>query len=178
MERLRPRGVAELGERLRRDLPDSLPSEVKLPTDLIQGTGVAVQKPEPELDDPLLSRGQGVKNGFQLLFEHGEARGLLRCHGIIVPDEIPEVGVFRLPEGGLQRERVRYGKDLSHPLGGHPQLCADLLGQRGSRPRSCVRSRRARPSLWMSPDTFTGMRMVRDCSAMALVMAWRIHHVA
>jgi hypothetical protein len=43
MELLRPRGVAELGERLRRDLPDSLPSEVELATDLIEGSGMAVQ---------------------------------------------------------------------------------------------------------------------------------------
>jgi hypothetical protein len=43
MELLRPRGVAELGERLRRNLPDSLPSEVELPTDLIEGSGMAVQ---------------------------------------------------------------------------------------------------------------------------------------
>ena len=43
MELLRPRGVAELGERLRRDLPDSLPSEVELPADLIEGSGMAVQ---------------------------------------------------------------------------------------------------------------------------------------
>ena len=43
MELLRPRGVAELGESLRRNLPDSLPSEVELPTDLIEGSGMAVQ---------------------------------------------------------------------------------------------------------------------------------------
>ena len=48
----------------------------------------------------------------------------------------------------------------------------------GSRPRSCSSSRWMRPSLLMTSTMCTGMRMVRAWSAMARVMAWRIHHVA
>ena len=48
----------------------------------------------------------------------------------------------------------------------------------GSRPRSCSSSRWMRPSLLITSTMCTGMRMVRAWSAMARVMAWRIHHVA
>ena len=48
----------------------------------------------------------------------------------------------------------------------------------GSRPSSCIRSRWARLTLLMYSVMWTGMRMTRDWSAMARVMACRIHHVA
>ena len=48
----------------------------------------------------------------------------------------------------------------------------------GSRPSSCTSWREVRMSLLMVSIMCTGMRMVRAWSAMARVMAWRIHHVA
>ena len=48
----------------------------------------------------------------------------------------------------------------------------------GSRPSSCTSWRLVRISLLMVSIMCTGMRMVRAWSAMARVMAWRIHHVA
>ena len=48
----------------------------------------------------------------------------------------------------------------------------------GSRPRSCSSWRWARITLLMVSTMCTGMRMVRAWSAMARVMAWRIHQVA
>jgi hypothetical protein len=48
----------------------------------------------------------------------------------------------------------------------------------GSRPSSCTSARLVRMSLLMVSIMWTGMRMVRAWSAMARVMAWRIHHVA
>ncbi|RAO02559.1 hypothetical protein GAR05_01418 [Micromonospora saelicesensis] len=48
----------------------------------------------------------------------------------------------------------------------------------GSRPRSWSSSRCMRPSLLMTSTMCTGMRMVRAWSAMARVMACRIHQVA
>jgi RNA polymerase primary sigma factor len=48
----------------------------------------------------------------------------------------------------------------------------------GSRPSSCTRAREVRISLLMVSIMWTGMRMVRAWSAMARVIAWRIHHVA
>ena len=48
----------------------------------------------------------------------------------------------------------------------------------GSRPRSCSIWRWTRASLLMTSTMCTGMRMVRAWSAIARVIAWRIHHVA
>ena len=48
----------------------------------------------------------------------------------------------------------------------------------GSRPSSCTSARLVRMSLLIVSIMCTGMRMVRAWSAMARVMAWRIHHVA
>jgi hypothetical protein len=48
----------------------------------------------------------------------------------------------------------------------------------GVRPSSFSSSRDARRNLFMLSFMCTGMRMVRDWSAMARVIACRIHHVA
>jgi hypothetical protein len=48
----------------------------------------------------------------------------------------------------------------------------------GSRPSSCTSAREVRISLFMVSIMCTGMRMVRAWSAIARVIAWRIHHVA
>ena len=48
----------------------------------------------------------------------------------------------------------------------------------GSRPSSWSRPRETRISRLIVSTMWTGMRIVRAWSAMARVMAWRIHHVA
>jgi hypothetical protein len=48
----------------------------------------------------------------------------------------------------------------------------------GSRPSSCTSAREVRISLLIVSIMWTGMRIVRAWSAMARVIAWRIHHVA
>jgi len=48
----------------------------------------------------------------------------------------------------------------------------------GSRPFSCTSLRCARETLLMASIMCTGTRIVRAWSAIARVMAWRIHHVA
>ena len=48
----------------------------------------------------------------------------------------------------------------------------------GSRSSSCIIWRCTRWTLLIDSTMCTGMRMVRAWSAMARVMAWRIHHVA
>src|SRR5688572_3829294 len=70
---LRPRGVTELGEGLRLDLPDPLPGDPELPADLLEGPGMAIHEAEPELDDLLLPLGQSVEHRLQLLLEQDEA---------------------------------------------------------------------------------------------------------
>ncbi len=48
----------------------------------------------------------------------------------------------------------------------------------GSRPSSCTSARLVRMSLLIVSIMWTGMRIVRAWSAIARVIAWRIHHVA
>ena len=48
----------------------------------------------------------------------------------------------------------------------------------GSRPSFCTSWRWARTSLFMVSIMCTGMRIVRAWSAIARVIAWRIHQVA
>ena len=48
----------------------------------------------------------------------------------------------------------------------------------GSRPSSCTSARDVRISLLIVSIMWTGMRIVRAWSAIARVIAWRIHHVA
>jgi hypothetical protein len=48
----------------------------------------------------------------------------------------------------------------------------------GSRPSSCTMPREVRNSLLIDSIMCTGMRIVRDWSAMARAIAWRIHQVA
>ena len=48
----------------------------------------------------------------------------------------------------------------------------------GSRSSSCDSSRRALATLFIRSTMWTGMRIVRDWSASARVIDWRIHQVA
>ena len=56
--------------------------------------------------------------------------------------------------------------------------CLAISSEEGSRPSWWTSSRRVRIKLLIVSLMCTGRRMVRDWSAMARVMAWRIHHVA
>ena len=56
-----------------------------------------------------------------------------------------------------------------------PRAISSLVG---SRPYSCTSRRDTRTSLLIVSTMCTGMRMVRAWSAMARVIACRIHHVA
>ena len=122
--------MTELRECLRLDLPDPLSGEMELAAHLLQRPVVAVQQPEPELDDLFLPLRKRVEDRLELLVEEDGRRGVDGHHRVGVLDEVPEVGVLLLADGGLQRERIpRYPEDFSDPLGRYLKLLADLLGQ-------------------------------------------------
>src|SRR5262249_36410705 len=54
--------VAELGQGLGLDLADPLPGDTELPANLLQRPGMPVGQAETQLDDLLLTPGQGVKD--------------------------------------------------------------------------------------------------------------------
>ena len=67
---------------------------------------------------------------------------------------------------------------ISRTFCGVMPISAAISSGVGSRPMSCSSWRCTRMSLLMVSTMCTGMRMVRAWSAMARVMAWRIHQVA
>src|SRR5215467_7109315 len=54
--------VPELGQRLGLDLADPLPGEGELPSDLLQGAGLAGDQAEAQRQDLLLPVGEGVEH--------------------------------------------------------------------------------------------------------------------
>ena len=59
-----------------------------------------------------------------------------------------------------------------------PSSFAAISAADGSRPVACSSARRVRETLFMRSTMCTGIRIVRDWSASARVIAWRIHQVA
>ena len=67
---------------------------------------------------------------------------------------------------------------ISSTFSGGRSISRPISSGVGSRPSSCSSSRWMRTSLLMVSTMWTGMRMVRAWSAMARVIACRIHQVA
>ncbi len=113
----------------------------------------------------------------QLVLQHDERRRLDRHHGVRVLDEVAEVGLL-LADRRLQRDRLLGDPlDLGDPVRAMP-ISAASSSTVASRPSSWWSWRCTRASLLIVSTMCTGTRMVRAWSAIALVIAWRIHHVA
>ena len=67
---------------------------------------------------------------------------------------------------------------ISRTLSGVSSTLAAISSTVGSRPSSCSIWRWMRSTLFIVSTMCTGMRMVRAWSAIARVIAWRIHQVA
>ena len=116
-----------------------------------------------------------VSQGFIGQDRHGALVGRL---GLVVGDELAELGLLLVADRFLERDRRSrvelYRLDLVGLDAGH---VGDVLGRRLAAERG-VRLRSARP-IWLSFSTMlTGIRIVRALSASARVTAWRIHQVA
>ena len=120
--------MTQLSEGLGLDLADALPGDVELLSHLFQGTGPSVLDAEAQLEHLLLPGGQGGEHIHQLLLQQGEGGGLGGLAGILVGDEVPQVAVLLLPDGGLQRDGLLGDlQDLPHPVHRHVHLVGDLL---------------------------------------------------
>src|SRR6266699_7306577 len=75
-EHLRAGRMAQLGHRLRLDLPDPLPGDAVDLADLVERLRLTVRQAEPHRDDPRFALGERVEHRVQLLLEQGEADGL------------------------------------------------------------------------------------------------------
>ena len=121
--------MAQFSQGLGLDLADALTGDVELLAHLLQGAGAAVLNAEAQLEHLLLPGSQGAQHVHQLLLEQGEGGGLRRLGGVLVGDEVAQVGVLLLADGGLQAHRLLGNfQNLPHLVHGHAHLLGDLLG--------------------------------------------------
>ena len=179
LQLLRSAGMAELPEGLRLDLSYALPGDAEVSADLFEGAVAAVLEAEPELEDPGLAVAQRLQHIVHLLLEELVGGRLGGSQRAAVLDEVPQVAILLLADGGLQGDRLLgYLEDLADLLRGHLHAPIRSPGW-WARARTPWTSRRVtRRSLLIVSTMWTGIRMVRAWSAMALVMACLIHQVA
>ena len=111
--------MSELGEGLALYLAYTLTRDTKLPPNLLERAGMTVLKSKAKLDDLALAIRETIQHLVELLAQHG-VTGRLRGsdrHGVL--DEVPELGVLLLSDGGLERDRLLANLlDLAHAIGG------------------------------------------------------------
>ena len=123
--------MAELGQGLGLDLADTLARDAKLATDFLERAGMPVDKAKAQLDNLALTIGKRVEHLSELLLQHGEAGGIGRNDSLGVLDEVAQLGILFLADGGLERHGLlRDLLDLADAVGAHVHLGTDLLGGR------------------------------------------------
>src|SRR3954447_956693 len=109
--------MAQLAERVRLDLADSLPGEAELVADLFQRSGPTIVEPEPEPDDALLAALEAVEDLGDLLLEHLVRHRVEGRDRVLVLDERAELRVALVADRRLERYRQpAVGSDLLDPL--------------------------------------------------------------
>src|SRR5688500_18522749 len=101
LELLGAAGVAELAQGFRLDLADALAGDAELVADLFEGTLAAVVEAEAELEHAALAAREGVEHFLDLLLEHLVGGDLGRRGRGVVLDEVAEVAVLFLADGGF-----------------------------------------------------------------------------
>ena len=121
--------MPQLRKRLALDLADALAGDTELAAHLLQRARMTVLQAETEADNLALALGQALQHLGQLLLQHRERGGIGGHHGGIVLDEVAELGVLLLADGGLKAHRLLGDLlDLADALGSESHLLADLLG--------------------------------------------------
>ena len=95
-------GVAKFSERLRLNLPDTLARNAEFLSDLFERIGTAVFKAETKMKDLAFAFGKVIEHFLDLLAQQMACRGFFRTWEIPVFDEVPELAVFFLADGGLE----------------------------------------------------------------------------
>lgn len=163
--------MTELGQGLGLDLADTLARDAKLAADFLECTGMSVDKAKAQLDNLALTIGKRIEHLGELLLQHGEAGGIGRNDSLGVLDEVAQLGILFLTDGGLERHGLlRNLLDLADAVGTHVHLGTDLLGGRVA---TQVLEKLAlhADELVDGLDHVHGNTMVRAWSAIARVMA-------
>src|SRR4051794_22512289 len=123
-----------LGERLELlegvvlDLADALARDVEGAADLLQRVRTGAREAEAHLDDLALALREGVERLAHVLAAQVRRRGLERGLGVLVLDEVAELGLLLLADRLLQRDRLLgHAQDLAHLARGALELTRDLL---------------------------------------------------
>ena len=123
--------MAELGQGLGLDLADALARDAKLAADFLERAGMSVDKAKAQLDNLALTIGKRVEHLGELFLQHGEAGGIGRNDSLGVLDEVAQLRILFLADGGLERHGLlRDLLDLADAVGTHVHLGTDLLGGR------------------------------------------------
>src|SRR6266849_3220045 len=108
-QRVGAAGPAQLVERVPLQLAHRLAARAEPPRHLVQRALVSIAQAEPELDDPPLTRLEGAQHVVDLVLQvRLERRRRGRFRGGVL-DQVAQLGVAILPDGGLERDRVARG---------------------------------------------------------------------
>src|SRR5689334_6464665 len=97
------RGMAHLPEGFGLDLSDALSRDTELASYFFKGPAVAIDQPEPLLQNLALALRQCFQDVLNLLFQENNRRHVARVLRAFVLDEISEICLFALPDRRLQR---------------------------------------------------------------------------
>src|SRR6266542_3260530 len=131
LQALRARRVPELPQRLRLDLPDALACHLEVLADLLERVIALLPDAEPHPEHLLLAGGEGGEHLPGLLGQvHVDDRVRGRDERLVL-DEVAEVAVLLLADGGLEADRLlRDLEDLPHLVERQLHLLRDLLRAR------------------------------------------------
>src|SRR5262249_31150374 len=105
----------ELLERVVLDLADALARDAECLADLLERAGLHPVEPEAELDHAPLALRQRCERVLDVGPAEGQRRRVERRLGLLVLDEVTELGVLLLADRALERDRVlRHAQDLAH----------------------------------------------------------------
>lgn len=96
------RRVAHFAERFRFDLADAFAGDAELASDFFKGAAIAVAKAESELENFTLAVGQRVEDFAEFFFEQRVRRHVGRVVSALVFDEVAEIRVLAVADGGLE----------------------------------------------------------------------------
>ena len=123
--------VAEFAQGLGLDLADALPRDLVLVADLLQRAREAVVQAVAEFQDPPLALRQAVEHLAEPAPEQMEAGDLAGVLGGLVFDEVAEVRLVRVADGGLHGDGLlRHFQDGAHALDRHFHGVGQFFGGR------------------------------------------------
>src|SRR5574341_817827 len=170
--------MAQFAQRLGFDLTNTFARHLKVLTDLFECVIRGFPNPEPFSKHFFFSRRQGFQRAVDLALQVIANRRFQGRDRLLVFDEITQMTVFLFSDRGFERDRLpRDLQNLPHLSSGRSIRSAISSGV-GSRPSFCTKCREVLMSLLIVSIIWTGIRSVLAWSAIARVIACRIHQVA